>query len=88
MTINLYVSKDFQEFFDQLRVVADTNNKSFAGEIGRAVKRYMQDMNNEIEVVNKDAFAVFLKNATKEELLTLSTLICELNNKIIRKCQK
>jgi len=86
--VNLYIARDFQEFYDQLKVVADGNKRSFAGEVGKAVKEYIQKLNDNAEVIDKDAFTKLLKSADKEELLELSTFICEMNNKIIEKCRK
>lgn len=88
MVINLYVSKNYKEFYDQLKAIADSNHKSYAGCIGNAVKEYIQRANDNVEVVNKDALDKFLVNATKEELLSMSTFICHINNRIIEECQK
>ncbi len=86
--VNLYIAKEFEVFYAQLKVVADGNKRSFAGEIGKAVKEYIQNLNDNAEVIDRDAFTKLLKSADKEELLELSTFICEMNNKIIEKCRK
>ena len=88
LVINLYIGKEFQEFFDQLKVISEANNISNAKLIGKAVKKYIKEMNDDEEIINTDAFTKFLKTAKKVEILKLSTLICELNNKLIQKCQK
>ena len=89
MTINLYVGKDFQEFFDQLKVIAEANDKSFAGMIGKAVKEYILKANDEPQLIaDKDVWKKFIGKSDKQKLLEISTLICDINNKIIRKCQK
>jgi len=89
MVINLYIGKDFVEFFDQLKVIAEANDKSFAGMIGKAVKEYILKANDEVQLLaDKDEWKKFINKASKQELLEISTLICDINNKIIRKCQK
>ena len=88
LVINLYVGKEFVEFFDQLKVISEANGISNAKLIGKAVKNYIKELDDEQDIINKEAFAKFLKTAEKEEILNLSTFICELNNKLIRKCQK
>ncbi len=88
LVINLYVGKEFEEFFDQIKVISEANGVSNAKLIGKAVKNYIKELNDDVDIINRDAFNKFLKTAKKEEILNLSTLICELNNKLIRKCQK
>jgi len=89
LTINLYQSKKYQEYFDQLKVISESRNKSFSGAIGNAVKLYVQNINdNKSLVADKDDWDKILDKMSKEEKLQMSTLICELNNKIIQKCQK
>ncbi len=87
--INLYESKKYQEYFDQLRVISESNEKSLSGAIGKAVKLYVQKMSDKVPLVaDKEDWEKILDQMSKEELLQMSTLICELNNIIIQKCQQ
>ena len=88
MVINLYIGKEYEEFFDQLKVISEANGISNAKLIGKAVKKYIKELNDDEEIINRDAFNKFLKTAKKVDILNLSTLICELNNKLIQRCQK
>lgn len=88
MVINLYIGKEYEEFFDQLKVISEANGISNAKLIGKAVKKYIKELNDDPEIINRDAFNKFLKTAKKVDILNLSTLICELNNKLIQRCQK
>jgi len=87
--INLYESKKYQEFYDQLRVISESNEKSLSGAIGKAVKLYVQKMSDKVPLVaDREDWESILSKMSKEELLQMSSLICELNNTIIQKCQK
>ena len=88
MVINLYIGKEYEEFFDQLKVISEANGISNAKLIGKAVKKYIKELNDDEEIINRDAFNKFLKTAKEVDILNLSTLICELNNKLIQRCQK
>ena len=57
--------------------------------IGKAVKEYILKANDEVQLLaSKDEWKKFINKASKQELLEISTLICDINNKLIRKCQK
>ena len=89
MTINLYQSKKYQEYYDQLRVITESNEKSFSSAIGKAVKMYVNNIsNNKPLIADREDWEGILNGMTREEKLQMSTLICELNNIIIRKCQQ
>jgi len=89
LTINLYVNKDFKEFMDQLLVVSQANNQPLSTSICQAVKQYIQNLNDEKDLVAEDEeWNEFIKNASKEELYKMSKVICGLNDRIVRKvCQ-
>lgn len=89
MTLNLYVNKSYKEFVDQITVVAQANGQRVSTEICKAVKQYMNNLNDEKQMVaDKDDWDKFFEKATKEQLLEMSTVICGINDRIIRKiCQ-
>ena len=89
MTINLYVNNSYTEYVDQLRVISEANNKPLSTEICKAVKQYIQNLNDEKDLLAEDSeWNEFIKNSTKEQLYEMSRVICGLNDRIIRKvCQ-
>lgn len=89
LAINLYVNGNFKEYIDQITAVASANKVPLSTEICKAVKKYMQDLNDEKELVaDNKSWDKFFKDADKDEMLKMSTLICSINNRIIRKlCQ-
>ena len=89
MTINLYVNNSYTEYVDQLRVISEANKKPLSTEICKAVKQYIQNLNDEKDLVAEDSeWNEFIKNSTKEQLYEMSRVICGLNDRIIRKvCQ-
>lgn len=89
MTINLYVNNGYKEYVDQLKVISEANNKPLSTEICKAVKQYIQNLNDEKDLVADDSeWNEFIKSATKEQLYEMSRVICGLNDRIIRKvCQ-
>mgnify|MGYP003147517042 FL=1 len=89
MTINLYVNNGYKEYVDQLKVISEANNKPLSTEICKAVKQYIQNLNDEKDLLAEDSeWNEFIKNATKEQLYEMSRVICGLNDRIIRKvCQ-
>ena len=89
MTINLYVNNGYKEYVDQLRVISEANKKPLSTEICKAVKQYIQNLNDETDLVAEDSeWNKFIQNATKEQLYEMSRVICGLNDRIIRKvCQ-
>ena len=89
MTINLYVNNGYKEYMDQLKVISEANNKPLSTEICKAVKEYIQNLNDETDLVADDSeLSKFIQNATKEELCEMSRVIGGLNDRIVRKlCQ-
>ena len=89
MTINLYVNNSYTEYVDQLRVISEANKKPLSTEICKAVKQYIQNLNDETDLVAEDSeWNKFIQNATKEQLYEMSRVICGLNDRIVRKvCQ-
>ena len=89
MTINLYVNNGYKEYVDQLRVISEANKKPLSTEICKAVKQYIQNLNDETDLVAEDSeWNKFIQNATKEQLYEMSKVICGLNDRIVRKvCQ-
>ena len=89
MTINLYVNNGYKEYVDQLRVISEANKKPLSTEICKAVKQYIQNLNDETDLVAEDSeWNKFIQNATKEQLYEMSRVICGLNDRIVRKvCQ-
>ena len=89
MTINLYVNNGYKEYVDQLRVISEANKKPLSTEICKAVKQYIQNLNDEKDLVAEDSeWNKFIQNATKEQLYEMSRVICGLNDRIVRKvCQ-
>ena len=89
MTLNLYVNSIYKEYMDQLKVISEANNKPLSTEICKAVKEYIQNLNDEKDLLAEDSeWNEFIKNATKEQLYEMSRVICGLNDRIIRKvCQ-
>ena len=89
MTLNLYVNSIYKEYMDQIKVISEANNKPLSTEICKAVKQYIQNLNDEKDLLAEDSeWNEFIKNATKEQLYEMSRVICGLNDRIIRKvCQ-
>jgi len=89
MTINLYVNNGYKEYVDQLRVISEANKKPLSTEICKAVKQYIQNLNDETDLVAEDSeWNKFIQNASKEQLYEMSRVICGLNDRIVRKvCQ-
>ena len=89
MTINLYVNNGYKEYMDQLKVISEANNKPLSTEICKAVKEYIQNLNDEKDLLAEDEeWNEFIKNASKEELYKMRKVICGLNDRIVRKvCQ-
>ena len=68
MTINLYVNNEYKEYMDQLKVISEANNKPLSTEICKSVKQYIQNLNDEKDLVAEDEeWNEFIKNASKEE---------------------
>ena len=72
---------------EQAKACAEANDRSFSADICKAVQFY-RDNQNVIRPDNKEIWANFIAQASKEELMALSTFICGINDEIIRKCQK
>lgn len=72
---------------EQLRVCAESRDVSYSSAICKAVKFYM-DNQDIIRLDDKDIWDKFITNSNKGQLLELSRFICEMNDRIIRKCQK
>tara|TARA_R110000744_G_scaffold28286_2_gene68374 strand:- start:1656 stop:1925 length:270 start_codon:yes stop_codon:yes gene_type:complete len=89
MTLNLYVNSIYKEYMDQIKVISEANNKPLSTEICKAVKQYIQNLNDEKDLLAEDSeWNEFIKNSTKEQLYEMSRVICGLNDRIIRKvCQ-
>ena len=89
MTLNLYVNSIYKEYMDQIKVISEANDKPLSTEICKAVKQYIQNLNDEKDLLAEDSeWNEFIKNATKEQLYEMSRVICGLNDRIIRKvCQ-
>ena len=89
MTLNLYVNSIYKEYMDQIKVISEANNKPLSTEICKAVKQYIQNLNDEKDLLAEDSeWNEFIKNATKEQLYEMSRVICGLNDRIVRKvCQ-
>tara|TARA_R110002153_G_scaffold189583_1_gene342386 strand:+ start:70 stop:339 length:270 start_codon:yes stop_codon:yes gene_type:complete len=89
MTLNLYVNSIYKEYMDQIKVISEANNKPLSTEICKAIKQYIQNLNDEKDLLAEDSeWNEFIKNATKEQLYEMSRVICGLNDRIIRKvCQ-
>ena len=88
MTINLYVKKEYQKYLDELKVCADANGRTLSSQICKAVKFFRLAEEGKIDLTDKEIWDQFFKKANKEELLKMSTFICDINTKIIRKCQE
>jgi len=71
---------------EQLRVCCESNDISYSSAICKAVKFYIENQ-NKIRPDNQEVWDKFIATATKEELLDLSTFICGMNERIIKKCQ-
>lgn len=89
MIFSLYVNNGYKEYMDQLKVISEANKKPMSTEICKAVKQYIQNLNDEKDLVAEDEeWNEFIKNASKEELYKMSRVICGLNDRIVRKvCQ-
>lgn len=86
LTINLYVNKKYQEVIDQITVVAQGNGKPVSVEICKAVRSYMNTLNDKTELVaDNEDWVKFLNNSNKEELYEMSRLLCDINDRIVRK---
>ena len=73
MTINLYVNSGYKEYVDQLRVISEANKKPLSTEICKAVKQYIQNLNDETDLVAEDSeWNKFIQNATKEQLYEMT----------------
>lgn len=89
MPINVYVNRMFQEYIDQISVIAQANGIPLSTEICKAVKEYIQNLNDDKELVaSENIWDNFYDNASKEQLHEMSRVICGINNRIINKlCQ-
>jgi hypothetical protein len=89
LPINLYINRHYQEYIDQLTVIAESNEIPLSTEICEAIKQYIQTLNDEKELLAPNKlWNDFFKKATKEELHSMSRLICGLNDRIVKKlCQ-
>ena len=78
-----------QQYIDQISVIAQSNNIPLSTEICKAIKEYIGRLSDEKEMIaGSDVWELFYKNATKEQMLEMSTVICEVNNRILKKlCQ-
>jgi len=86
MTFNLYISKEHQNFIDQLIFVASSNKSNLSKEICKAVKFYIQNLNNEKPLVaEKEDWDKFISTASKEEIYEMSRVICGINDRLVRK---
>ena len=89
MTFNLYINKSYQSFMDQMIFIASGNKKSLSHEICKAIKFYIQNLNNEKPLIaDKEDWDKFLSVATKEELYEMSRVICGINDRLVRKVMK
>lgn len=87
--VNLYVNNMYKEWIDQATVIAEANDQKISTVICKAVKKYVQDLNDEVDLIaGKDEWDKFFKNASKDELYEMSKVICGLNDRILSKvCQ-
>jgi hypothetical protein len=87
--VNLYVNGTYKEWIDQITVIAEANDQKVSTIICKAVKKYVQNLNDEVELVaDNDEWGKFIDNASKEELYKMSKVICSINDRIVRKvCQ-
>lgn len=86
MGFNLYVKGKYKKMMEELKVICESDDKSFSAEICKAVKFY-QDNKDLIRPDDREIWENFIDQADEDELLDLSTFICEMNERITKKCQ-
>lgn len=84
--IDIYIKKSVKEDFEKLEVISKVNcDRNFSITIGKAVKNYIQMLQEKQIISQKGDWDILLKGKSKEELLKLNTLITELNNRVVEK---
>lgn len=87
MVFNLFIKEKYKNEMEQLKVCAESRDVSYSSAICKAVKFYM-DNHDRLRPDDRDIWDKFIVDSSKDELLKLSTFICEMNERIIKKCQK
>lgn len=81
--IPISVGKKYKEFMDQLTVCATGNGKSVSSEVCKAIKFYMESFDKSPMIASEDKWNLFIKNASKEELFDMNTLIFDINTRVM-----
>lgn len=88
-TFNLYISDKHQKYFDELKVCAEGNDRNISTVICKAIKKYIEMMDNKIPLVaDMEDWNKFIKDASQKELREMHTLIYSINEKITKKAWK
>lgn len=83
--IPVSVGKEYKSSMDELVVCATGNHRSVSKDICKAVKFYMESFADAPMLAGKDKWDDFLANSTKDEILEMNTLICDLSVKLVSK---
>lgn len=88
--IEIYISKRYKEYFDQLKAMSDISGESMASLIGDSIEQYIRNINEDPHIIiDQKRWDKLLNKKSKKDLLDLDTLITKLNRKIIEKlCKK
>jgi len=81
--VSLSVGKEYSNKYSELEVRATGNGKSISSEIGKAITYYMEHFDDEPLLANNDKWNDFIKNANRNELDEMNTLICELSQRMV-----
>lgn len=81
--IPISIGKKYSEYMDQIIVCATGNGKSLSSEVCKAVKFYMESFDKSPMLASEDKWNSFLKNASKEELFEMNTLIFNINSRVM-----
>ncbi len=88
-TFNLYISDKNQQYFDELKVCAEGNDRNVSTVICKAIKKYMETMDGKVQLLaDIEDWNNFIKNASRKELREMHSLIYSINDKITKKAWK
>ena len=77
------VGKKYKEIFDELIVCSA--GKSLSENVCKAVKFYMENFGDSPMLANSDKWDKFIEESSKEEILEMNTIICEISQKLVTK---
>lgn len=85
-TFNMYIGKDYKEWFDQLKVICENHDISLNNGILSAIKYQIESEDDVFQLIaNKKRWNQILDSKTRGELLEDEAFISRLHSKILER---